>query len=309
MPASPLDRHVHDVRSFNRFFTRRIGALEEGLLHSPFSLAEARVLFEIARRERPEAAELARDLGLDPGYLSRILRGFRRGRLVVSRPVTGDRRRRRLELTAAGRAAFADLDRRSGEEVGVMLRRLSSPDRSRLVEAMHTVERLLGAEAALPGAVRLRGPAPGDLGWVVQRHGALYAGEYGWDERFEGLVAGVVAEFARRFDPRRERCWIAERDGEKVGSVFLVRHTDEVAKLRLLLVEPAARGVGLGSRLVAECVRFARGAGYRRVTLWTNDVLHAARHIYQAAGFRLVEREPHRQFGTGLVGETWELVL
>jgi DNA-binding MarR family transcriptional regulator/GNAT superfamily N-acetyltransferase len=309
MPASPLDRHVRDVRSFNRFFTRRIGVLEEGLLHSPFSLAEARVLFEIARRERPEAAELARDLGLDPGYLSRILRGFRRGRLVVSRPVTGDRRRRRLELTAAGRAAFADLDRRSGEEVGVMLRRLSSTDRSRLVEAMHTVERLLGAEAALPGALRLREPAPGDLGWVVQRHGVLYAGEYGWDERFEGLVAGVVAEFARRFDPRRERCWIAERDGEKVGSVFLVRHTDEVAKLRLLLVEPAARGLGLGSRLVAECVRFARGAGYRRLTLWTNDVLHAARHIYQAAGFRLVEREPHRQFGTALVGETWELEL
>jgi DNA-binding MarR family transcriptional regulator/GNAT superfamily N-acetyltransferase len=309
MPAASFDRHVQDVRSFNRFYTRRIGVLEEGLLHSPFSLTEARVLFELAHREQPEAAELARDLGLDPGYLSRLLRGFRRRRLVASRPVAGDRRRRRLELTSQGRTAFAELDLRSRGEIGAMLRRLSAPDQAGLLGAMHTVERLLGGAPAPPAGVRLRGPAPGDLGWVVQRHGVLYAEEYGWDERFEGLVAGVVAEFAQRFDARRERCWIAEREGEKVGSVFLVRHTDEVAKLRLLLVEPGARGLGLGSRLVTECIQFARDVGYRRITLWTNDVLHAARHIYQTAGFRLVKREPHRQFGTGLVGETWELDL
>jgi DNA-binding MarR family transcriptional regulator/N-acetylglutamate synthase-like GNAT family acetyltransferase len=309
MRTASLDRRVHQVRSFNRFYTRQIGVLEEGLLHSPFSLTEARVLFEIAHREQPEAAELARDLGLDPGYLSRLLRGLRRRRLVGSRPVAGDRRRRRLELTAPGRAAFATLDRRSRGEVGAMLRRLPGPDQDRLVGAMHTVERLLGAAPAPPEGVRLRGPRPGDLGWVVQRHGVLYAEEYGWDERFEGLVAGVVAEFVQRFDARRERCWIAEREGERVGSVFLVRHTEEVAKLRLLLVEPGARGLGLGSRLVTECIRFARDAGYRRITLWTNDVLQAARHIYRTAGFRLVKREPHRQFGTGLVGETWELDL
>jgi DNA-binding MarR family transcriptional regulator/GNAT superfamily N-acetyltransferase len=309
MTPAPLDRHVHDVRRFNRFYTRRIGVLEARLLHSPFSLAEARVLFELAQRERPEAAELARNLGLDPGYLSRILRGFRRRRLLASRPVAGDGRRRELGLTAAGRAAFDELDRRSRSEVGGMLASLSSPDRARLVEALGAVERLLGAPAPPAPPVRLRGPAPGDLGWVVQRHGAVYAEEYGWDERFEALVAGVVAEFVQRFDPVRERCWIAERDGEKVGSVFLVRHSEEVAKLRLLLVEPGARGLGLGSRLVAECVAFARTAGYRRITLWTNDVLHAARHIYQTAGFRLVRREPHRQFGSGLVGETWELEL
>ena len=309
MPAIPLDRHVDDVRRFNRFYTRQIGVLEEGLVHSPFSLTEARVLFEIARREQPEAAEICRDLGLDPGYLSRILRGFRRRRLIASRPVAGDRRRRRLELTPQGHTTFATLDERSREEVGAMLGRLTPPDQARLLGAMHTVERLLGAAPAVPAPLLLRAPRPGDLGWVVHRHGVLYAEEYGWDERFEALVAGVVAEFVQRFDAGRDRCWIAERGGERAGSVFLVRHSDEVAKLRLLLVEPAARGLGLGARLVAECVGFARGAGYRTLTLWTNDVLHAARHIYQAAGFRIVTREPHRQFGTGLVGETWELDL
>jgi GNAT superfamily N-acetyltransferase len=193
--------------------------------------------------------------------------------------------------------------------VAALLDPLSSTDQERLLGAMHAIEQLLTAEPSPSGTTTLRGPRPGDLGWVVSRHGALYAEEYGWDERFEGLVAGVVAEFVRQFDARRERCWIAERDGERVGSIFLVRHTAEVAKLRLLLVEPSARGIGLGARLVAECVRFAREAGYRTITLWTNDVLHAARHIYQRAGFRLVASEPHRQFGAGLVGETWELEL
>ncbi|HUF34460.1 MAG TPA: helix-turn-helix domain-containing GNAT family N-acetyltransferase [Gemmatimonadales bacterium] len=309
MPPAPLGPQIRQVRSFNRFYTRRIGVLEEGLLHSPFSLAEARVLFELAHRERPEAAALARDLGLDPGYLSRILRGFRRRHLVIARAVAGDGRRRHLELTPRGVAAFGRLDRRARLQVAALLRRLGSAERDRLLGAMRTIEMLLADKPDPEAAVVLRPPRPGDLGWVVHRHGAVYAAEYGWDERFEALVAEVVAEFVQRFDPSRDRCWIAERHGEIVGSVFLVRQTDEVAKLRLLLVEPSARGLGLGSRLVAECVAFARGAGYRTITLWTNDVLHAARRIYQAAGFRLVRREPHRQFGRGLVGETWELEL
>ncbi len=309
MPQAPLDRQVHTVRSFNRFYTRRIGVLGEGLLHSPFTLTEARVLFELAQQDRPDAAGLARDLGLDPGYLSRILRGFRRRRMLASRPVPGDRRRRQLELTGHGRAAFANLDDRSRAEVATALRDLTAAERERLLTAMRSIQELLGQRSGEPATFHLRPHRPGDLGWVVYRHGVLYSQEYGWDERFEALVAGVVAEFVERFDPVRERCWIAELDGENVGSVFLVRHTDEIAKLRLLLVEPAARGLGLGSRLVAECVGFARRAGYRSITLWTNDVLHTARRIYQAAGFRLVGREPHQKFGSGLVGETWELDL
>ncbi|HEU5039367.1 MAG TPA: helix-turn-helix domain-containing GNAT family N-acetyltransferase [Gemmatimonadales bacterium] len=304
-----LERQIRRTRGFNRFYTRRIGVLEEGLLHSAFSLTEARLLFELAHRDTPDAAGLARDLGLDPGYLSRLLRGLRRRRLVTSHAVPGDRRRRRLALTETGRAAFAELDARSHADVGEMLRRLRPAERERLVEAMHTIERLLEAPPSGSVPVTLRPPEPGDLGWVVHRHGLLYAREYGWDARFEGLVAAVVAEFVRQLDPRRERAWIADQEGVVVGSVFLVRQSDEVAKLRLLLVEPEARGLGLGRRLVAECIAFARETGYRRITLWTNDVLHAARRIYQSAGFRLVKREPHRSFGEGLVGETWELEL
>jgi DNA-binding MarR family transcriptional regulator/GNAT superfamily N-acetyltransferase len=307
--AIALDRQVRQVRAFNRFYTRRIGVLEEGLLHSPFSLTEARVLFELAAGEVTDAAGLARELGLDPGYLSRILHGFRRQRLIASRANRHDRRRRRLELTVAGRAAFAELDRRSQEETGALLRPLPPAERDRLLAALQTVERVLGAPPPPAPTFLLREPRPGDLGWVVQRHGAVYAAEYGWDARFEALVAGVVADFVAHFDPRRDRGWIAEREGENVGSVFVVRQSDAVAKLRLLLVEPSARGHGLGARLVDECIRFARSAGYRTLTLWTNDVLHAARRIYEAAGFRLVRREPHALFGEGLVGETWDLDL
>ena len=309
MPPTALDTQVRATRRFNRFYTRRIGVLEEGLLQSPFSLTEARILFELADRSDPDAAALARDLGLDPGYLSRLLRGLRRRRLVASRPVPGDRRRRRLQLTEAGRGAFAELDARSQAAVDDMLRRLPGRERERLVRAMDRIQRLLDAPPVESAPVTLRPPRAGDLGWVVHRHGVLYAREYGWDARFEGLVADVVAQFVRQFDAQRERAWIAERDGEPVGSVFLVRQSDEVAKLRLLLVEPAARGLGLGRRLVAECIAFARERGYRRITLWTNDVLHAARHLYEEAGFRVMERAPHAAFGEGLVGETWELEL
>jgi DNA-binding MarR family transcriptional regulator/N-acetylglutamate synthase-like GNAT family acetyltransferase len=297
------------VRRFNRHYTEQIGLLHEGYLASPFSLAEARVLYELAHREQPTAAELAKSLALDPGYLSRILRTFEKRRLLRRTPSKSDGRRSHLVLTARGRAAFAPLDTRSREEVGAMLERLAPAEQSRLVEAMRTIERLLGppAEHRVPYVLRLH--RPGDMGWVVHRHGALYAHEYGFDERFEALVATIVAKFIERDDPKRERCWIAEKDGEIVGSVFLVRHSRTVGQLRLLLVEPSARGLGIGARLVDECVRFARQVGYRRITLWTNSVLRAARHIYQSAGFRLVHRERHRSFGHDLVGETWELTL
>jgi DNA-binding MarR family transcriptional regulator/GNAT superfamily N-acetyltransferase len=312
MPAASLDRRISAVRGFNRFYTRQIGLLNRGLLHSPFSLTEVRVLYELAHSETATAAELARTLHLDPGYLSRILRAFRKRRLVASRPAASDRRRVLLVLTEQGQTVFAELDHRSNEEVRAMLRRLDEPAQERLLSAMIGIERLLGETT--PGGTAdkpyiLRPPQPGDMGWVVHRHGVLYAQEYGWDERFEGLVAQIVAEFIGNFDARRDRCWLAERDGEIVGSVFVVRQSDEVARLRLLLVEPSARGLGLGSRLVGECVRFARQAGCRRLSLWSNDVLHSARRIYEAAGFRLLQREPHDKFGRGLVGETWELTL
>ena len=302
---------VDAMRRFNRFYTRQIGVLAEGLLQSSFSLAEARVLYEVAHRDQPAAAELGQELGLDAGYLSRILRGLRKRGLVGRRPSEADGRRSLLGLTRRGRAAFATLDERSREEVGAMLDRLPPRGQSRLVEAMGTIEELLGAapdRSAGTGYV-LRPPQPGDMGWVVHRHGLLYAQEYGWDERFEALVAGIVARFVDRFDPKRERCWIAEKDGEIIGSVFLVKESKTVARLRLMLVEPRARGMGLGTRLVAECVRFARPAGYRKITLWTNSVLLAARHIYKKAGFRLVRQEPFHGFGHDLVSETWDLKL
>ncbi len=309
MAETEAERRIAIVRRFNRFYTKQIGLLGEGYLETPFSLTEARVLYELAHRERPSATELARELALDTGYLSRILRGFERRRLLTRTRSKSDGRESHLALTARGRGAFAPLDLRSREDIGAMLRRLAPDQQRRLIEAMRTVESVLGAGPEGKAAFVLRPHQPGDMGWVVHRHGALYAQEYGFDERFEALVAGVVAKFVERYDPRRERCWIAEKDGELVGSVFLVRRSRAVAQLRLLLVEPKARGLGIGERLVAECVRFARQAGYRKVTLWTNSVLRAARRLYRAAGFRRIHRESHRSFGKSLVGETWELRL
>ncbi len=303
--AAPVDA----VRRFNRFYTRRIGVLQEGLLQSPYSLAEARVLYELAHREGPAAAELGRDLGLDAGYLSRILRGLRRRGLVDRRASEADGRRSLLGLTRRGRAAFATLDERSGREVGAMLEALPPRGQGRLVEAMDTIERLLGGAPRPAPPYLLRSPQPGDLGWVVHRHGVLYAQEYGWDERFEALVAEIVARFVKTVDAKHERCWMAEADGEVVGCVFLVKQSRTVARLRLMLVEPRTRGMGIGTRLVGECIRFARQAGYRKITLWTNSVLLAARHIYEQAGFRLVHEEKHHSFGHDLVGETWDLKL
>jgi DNA-binding MarR family transcriptional regulator/GNAT superfamily N-acetyltransferase len=300
---------VAAVRAFNRFYTRKLGVLDQQLLQSPFSLSEARVLYELAHREQPAAKEIGIELGLDPGYLSRIIQSFDEKGLITRKPLPSDRRQYRLALTAKGCQAFARLDRSSHDDVADMLATLPRGDAKRLVEAMAAIERLLGASRATPRPAILREPGPGDMGWVVQSHGALYASEYGFDASFEALVAKIAAEFLTSFDASRERCWIAEIDGVPVGSVFLVRHSDDVAKLRLLLVDPAGRGQRLGQRLVGECIAFAQACGYRRITLWTQSILVAARKIYQDAGFVLVASEPHRSFGQSLIGETWEREL
>jgi len=309
MSDNDFNRRVGAVRRFNRFWTRQIGVLREGYLESSFSLTEVRVLYELAHREETTASELGEELGLDAGYLSRVLRGFEKHGLIHKRPSEADGRRRLLRLTERGREAFAPLEARSRNDIGAMLGSLSVAEQERLVGAMRTIEELLSARPDPAVPYLLRPHWPGDMGWVVHRHGVLYAREYGWDERFEALVAEIVAQFIQQYDPRRERCWIAERDDEIVGCVLLVRESEEIAKLRLLLVEPKARGLGIGSRLVEECIRFARQAGYRKITLWTNDVLSSARRIYEGLGFRLVREEPHHSFGHDLVGQTWELML
>jgi DNA-binding MarR family transcriptional regulator/GNAT superfamily N-acetyltransferase len=304
---------VREVRHFNRFYTRQIGVLQDGLLESRFSLTDVRVLYEIAHRDQPTAGELARELGLDAGYLSRILGQFKRLRLVRRQRSSADGRQSFLSLTARGRKVFAPLEDRSNQQVASMLRVIPSRGQKQLVSAMHVIEDVLAPKengTAQKAPYFLRTHQPGDMGWVVHRHGALYAQEYGYDERFEALVAEIVAEFIRNFDPQRERCWIAEKDGEIVGTVFLVRKSKAVCKLRLLLVEPSARGLGVGRRLVAECVRFGRQAGYKKMMLWTQSELGAARHLYKDAGFRRVERKAHQSWGRNdLIAETWELKL
>jgi len=297
------------VRGFNRFYTKQIGLLRKGYLDSPFSLAEVRILYELAHSTRPTASDLSKRLDLDPGYLSRTLRTFEKSGLIARRPSKADGRQSHLSLTGKGRKAFSPLDKKSDNETSAMLGKLSPLEQKQLVEAMHTIERLLGPPWPQQSSYRLRRHRPGDMGWVIHRHGALYKQEYGWGERFEALVAEIAAKFIHNYDARRERCWIAEKDGAIIGFVFLVRHTDKVAKLRLLLVEPSARGLGLGHRLVDECIRFARKAGYRTITLWTQSNLHAARHLYKKAGFRLMNEEPNESFGYSLVSETWTLVL
>lgn len=317
--TTSADTPTAAVRRFNRFYTRRIGVLEEGLAQTRFSLAESRLLWEFAHRDRTTAAELARDLGLDPGYLSRLLRVLKDGKLIRTERSAVDARHLHLSLSTAGRRAFAPLDKHTDEAVAALLAPLDDADRLKLLAAMRMIEQLLDGEPrAKASPWLLRPPRSGDLGWVVGRHGALYASEYGWDWRFEALVAKIAAEFVERFDAAREACWIAEQDGANVGCVFLVQARDEspaqaplegTAQLRLLLVEPGARGLGIGARLVEECERFARGRGYRRIVLWTNSVLVAAREIYRRNGYVLRSSEPHESFGQSLVGETWELPL
>jgi len=303
------EEQIEAVRRFSRFYTHRIGVLKEGLLGSSFSLAEARVLFELAHHERAIAKQIAEELSLDSGYLSRLLRGLETRSLLRRSPSPTDARQQVISLTETGERAFADLNARSRVEVGSLLAGLAEGDRLRLVDAMATVREILGDAPGERAPYILRPHEPGDLGWVVQRHGALYAQEYGWDETFEALVAEIAARFLKHSDARRERCWIAEKGGENVGSVLLVKKSDTVAQLRLLLVEPSARGLGIGRRLVDECIRFAHRRSYQSLTLWTNDVLVAARRIYEQAGFQLVEEAPHHSFGHDLIGQNWELGL
>jgi DNA-binding MarR family transcriptional regulator/GNAT superfamily N-acetyltransferase len=306
-----MDSPVADVRAFTRFYTAVIGVLDEGLLGTPYSVTEARVLFELAQSDATDVADLRRGLRLDSGYMSRIAARLEADGLVTRAASGRDARRQVLALTPRGREVFADLDARSADQVAHLLDKLGVADQERLVTAMGTVRSLLGAAqgdglAATARTVVLREPGPGDLGWVVARHGSVYAAEYGWNTEFEGLVARIVADYAAGHDPRREAAWIAELDGEPVGCVFCVARDDTTAQLRILLVDPAARGLGIGARLVAECLRFATAAGYESMMLWTNDVLVSARRIYEAAGFRLVDEEPHHSFGQDLVGQVWE---
>jgi DNA-binding MarR family transcriptional regulator/GNAT superfamily N-acetyltransferase len=266
-------------------------------------------MYELAHREEPTATELSKELGLDAGYLSRILRDLSKRELIKKRPSKSDGRQTHLHLTRKGEKEFAALNARSNDEVAAMLSKLPASEQQRVVAAIHVIEEVLGAKPEPKASYLLRPHQPGDMGWIVHRHGVLYAQEYGWDEQFEALVARIVAEFIQNFDSRRERCWIAEKDAEIVGSVFLVKESKTEARLRLLMVEPRARGLGIGKRLVAECVRFARQASYKKITLWTNSVLDAARHIYEEAGFHLIKEEKHHSFGHDLVGQTWELEL
>lgn len=305
----PIDDHISTVRRFNRFYTRQIGLLDEGLLQSEFSLTEVRVLYELAHRDGLTASDLGRDLNVDPGYLSRLLAKFEARGLLTRSSLEADGRRSMLALTATGREMFAPLDKDARDQVAGLLEPLSATDRGKLVRAMETVQRLLGGSQEPIVPYILRDLQPGDLGWIIHRQSILYHEEYGWDETFEALAAEIAGAFAKTFDPKRERCWIAERRGEVVGSVFLARASDEVAKLHLLYVEPSARRLGIGRRLVDECIRFARTKGYKMLTLWTNDVLVSARRIYEGAGFELVKEERHRSFGKELVGQTWELAL
>jgi DNA-binding MarR family transcriptional regulator/GNAT superfamily N-acetyltransferase len=304
-------QRVEAVRRFNRFHTRQIGLLQEGLLRSPFSLTEARLIYELAHHEHTTATQLRQELGLDAGYLSRTLRGLQERGVIERHPSETDGRQHLIALTREGQRAFAEINAASRDEIEAMLDPLDEDDQDRLIDAMRTIEGLLAARPAQRVPYILRPHQPGDMGWVVNRHGLLYNREYGWDEQFEALVAEIVAHFIRNLDAKRERCWIAEKDGENVGSVFLVKHPERegVAKLRLLLVEPRARGLGIGRRLVQECTRFARQTGYHTITLWTNSVLVAARRIYEQEGYRLIAEEPHDSFGHDLVGQTWELTL
>ena len=308
MSGRGVEAQVGVIRAFNRFYTRKIGVID-GTASSPFSLAEARVLYELAHRQQPTATDIRKELGLDAGYMSRILRDFERRKLVTRERSKTDERQKFLSLTARGRRAFAPLDQRSNRDVAAMLEELSPAARKQLVDAAQSMRGLLGDKPEAKVPYLLRQHQPGDMGWIVHRQAILYAEEYGWDETYEALAAEIVAQFIKNYDPKRERCWIAEKDGVRVGAVFVAKASDEVVKLRLLHVEAEARGLGIGKRLVDECVRFARQAGYQKMTLWTQSILHAARHLYKQAGFRIVREEQHHSFGKDLTAETWELDL
>jgi DNA-binding MarR family transcriptional regulator/GNAT superfamily N-acetyltransferase len=303
------DDAVSRVRRFNRFYTRRIGVLQEGYSGGPFSLAESRVLYEIGQRDKPTATEIARELGLDAGYLSRILKAFEARGYIAREPSPGDARQTLLSMTPRGRKAFAPIEAHTIKEVSAMLEALTADEQERLTCALATVETLLGDKEEPRVPYILRPLQAGDIGWIVARHGVIYGREYGWDGTIEVLTAEIMSAFVRNFDAKRECGWIAERNGEPCGCVFLVRENEETARLRLLLVDPAARGLGIGTRLVEECLKFARLAGYKRITLWTHRVLEGARKIYIGAGFMLTKEWTHDDFGKTLVAETWDLEL
>jgi len=307
------NRRIAAARRFNRFYTRQIGVLRKNFLDSPYSLGEARVIYEIASDKSPTASEIGRALDLDAGYLSRVLRNFEKRGLVERRVSAKDARQSHLALSPRGRKAFVLLDELSQRDIGAMLDKLPPADQSRLIAAMSTIETLLEAAPETKGpehrSYKLRDPAPGDFGWVVKRHAELYAQEYKWKEPFEGVCAQIVADFVNKFYGKRERCWIAEMDGENVGCIFVAKDSEKVARIRLLLVDPKARGLGLGAKLTDECIRFAREAGYSKMTLWTHSVLKAARHIYQKAGFKLMRTEKHKSWGQPVVSEYWDLEL
>lgn len=301
--------NVRAIRQFNRFYTRQLGLLDAHLLHSPLSLGEARVLYEIATRDAPLASQITSELGLDAGYLSRIVSSFVRRGLVVRKKSESDSRQSPLNLTARGKKLFGELQRETNSQVASLLSRLQPDGLERLIASMQVIQRTLDTNPDSEPKISLRTHRPGDIGWVIERHGVIYTEEYGWNMRFEALVGEIASKFLDHNDPRRERCWIAEMDGSRVGCVFLVERSRTVAQLRLLLVEPSARGHGIGQRLVAECIAFAKNAGYSRMRLWTNDVLISARRIYQAAGFRLIEEETHSSWGKPLTSQTWEMSL
>lgn len=311
-PASdPIEQQVAAIREFNRSYTRQIGVLNREFLDSPFSLAEVRVLLELYYHDASTASTIGQSLGLDAGYLSRILRGFARRGLIARESSPTDGRQRLLRLSKAGRKTFEELEEKQRVAVREMLARVSAATRPTLIGSMQKIEQLLGLAPAIETATpyTLRSHRSGDMGWIIHRQGVLYKEEYGWDERFEALVAEICANYIKNEDPGREHCWVAERNGEIVGTIFCVSRSKTVAQLRLLYVEPSARGLGIGNRLVEECIGFARQAGYRKMMLWTNDVLHSARKIYEAKGFKLVEEEKHHSFGHDLVAQTWELDL
>ncbi|MBR0822862.1 helix-turn-helix domain-containing GNAT family N-acetyltransferase [Bradyrhizobium liaoningense] len=306
MAIDGTDDPIAAVRAFNRFYTRKLGVLDQHLGKSPFSLSEARVLYELAHRDDLAAKEIGNELGLDAGYLSRIVQSFDEKGLITRKPLPADRRQYQLSLTAKGRQTFAKLNLGSQNEVAAMLARLSAGDATRLTQAMATIEDLLEPHRSQPASVVLRSHRVGDMGWVISRQGAAYAADYNWDISYEALVAEICAQFIKNYDAAREHCWIAEVGGEPVGSIFLVKATDEIAKLRLLQVEKKARGLGVGRALVEQCIQGARERGYKRMTLWTQSILVAARGIYQSAGFKMLKEEKHHSFGADLVGETWE---
>ena len=310
MVSSPtFESQIAAIRGFSRFYTRKLGIIEPKLLASPWTLQEARIIYEIAQHDSCTATDLVQTLGLDAGFLSRTLQALQRRQIVARKPSKADRRANELALTAKGRAAFAELERRSRDEVGALLAGLDDRERSAIVHAMSVIEQVLAPPAQKPAGFLLRSHHPGDIGWIVSRHGAIYAQEYGWDISFEALAAEITAQFLKSYNPAREQCWIAEIGGEPVGSIFLVRASDDVAKIRLLLVEKKARGLGVGRALVEQCLRFAKDAGYSSITLWTQSILVAARGIYRGAGFQCIKQEKHHSFGVDLVGETWEREL